>query len=72
MATRRKKIYLAVTGSRYEGFDVVGVYTDPAVAKEKAETSNVGYKDYDEVQVFAVNGERLWDDPDEYFNKYWD
>lgn len=62
----KAKVYLAIAGWEYEGFDVLGVYR----TKEKAlaalnEHQDYYRRDYEEIQVFTLNGERLHDDPDE-------
>lgn len=61
------KVYVAVVGWKYEGETVLGVFNTP----EKARTAcseHVGH-DFEEVQVFKINGERQWDDPGESYLK---
>ena len=62
------KVYLAVAGWDYEGEEVLGVFTDIDGAKDAID-NNTGHHDFVEIQVFALNGGRLHDDPEELFRR---
>lgn len=64
----KRKVYVACEGGDYEGFNVIGVFNKVEKARDAVDKS-VGY-DYVEIQVFEMNGERLFNDPDEY-SKRW-
>jgi hypothetical protein len=59
------KVYTALAGLEYEGFSILGVFTD--VEGAHTALDDPGHCDYIEIQVFALNGERLYDDPQEFF-----
>ena len=61
-----RKTYVAVDGSAYEGIEIVGVYGTQAKALKALDGVKAGYSDYLEVRVYALNGERLYNDPEEY------
>jgi cobalamin biosynthesis Co2+ chelatase CbiK len=63
----KKKVYVAAKGFEYEGNTILGVFTTPEKAHERLK--DAGYRDYVEIQVFTLNGERLYGDPDEYFQQ---
>lgn len=63
------KVYLSIVGVNWEGYDVVGVFTNPDNARDFALNSSAGYKDYSEVQCFEVGGGRLEDDPGEFYQE---
>jgi hypothetical protein len=64
------KVYLAVEGTEYEGFNVLGVYMELEDAYDRIENMTTAYCDYIEIQVFELNGDRLWNDPEEFFKKF--
>lgn len=64
----KAKVYLAVEGYDWEGFNVLGVYRKPEDALARVNDTK-GYCDYVEIQVFQLGGERLEDDPAELYRR---
>lgn len=59
------KVYLPIIGEDYEDHNTLGVYLDVADAKQALRDSSRD-RDYEGVEVFELNGGRLFDDPDDY------
>jgi len=59
------KVYVAVVGDEYEPGINVGVYGDIDKAKQGLSDCRRG-RDYEGVEVYELNGGRLWEDPDDY------